>query len=398
MRTVILSKPYHRIFEDAARAFAAEEGEDTLCFGAQDWSVEEIKAQKDLAKGKLIAFQSEPLYAGNMPFRNGEYAEKLKLFDEIWDYSEHNVDFLKQHGVTNVKYKPLLPSEALRDNPLEKDIDIFHFGSLSRHRTAYLNAVIAEGFNVYDLLSEHKKMLYGEELHQLIRRSKVVLGLHSYPQSPQQECFRYQYPLSNDIKVLAEKSLSNPLNIEEFADTSEMNQKLGEMVSSRPVSHDEVLERYIFASSESYLAEAKMYCQNAEWSDRLSYAVTYMNADLDIANEIKSIGIRDNDVRAIENKVFDDLLRVSLDLIHNQKALDKRDASFLSGKMRETYRKLQKTSVKKALLATGGKLMPRLRCLLLLHGWALMNLSLRVATVFRKEKKLIRYIFNPVYP
>ena len=397
MKTVILSKSYHRIFEDAARAFATEEGEDTLCFGTQDWSVDEIKTQKDLAKGKLIAYQAELLYAGNMPFRNSDYMEKLKLFDEIWDYSEHNVDFLQQHGVTHVKYKPLLPSEALRDIPLEKDIDVFHFGTWSRHRTECLNAAMAAGFKVYDLLFEHKKMLYGDELHQLIRRSKVVLGLHSYPQSPQQECFRYQYPLSNDISVLAEKSLSNPLNIEEFANIGEMIEKLRQMVSPLPISHEEVLERYIFAQYGSYLDEAKMYCQSAEWSDRLSYAVTYLNSDLDIANEMKSIGKREDDVKAIENKVFDDLLRIALVLMRNRKALDKRVISSISKESKKAYRKLQKTSVKKALLSTGGKLMPRLRCMMLLHGWSLMNLSLRMATVLGKEKKWIRFISNPVY-
>lgn len=395
MKTVVLPIPIHGIFEDAAKSFAANPCDDTLCFGVQDWTLEQIKEQRCLAKGKLIAYQSELLYAGNMPFRNGEYAEKLKLFDEIWDYSEHNVNFLQQHRVTTVKYKPLLPSEALRDIPLEKDIDIFHFGSWSRHRTEYLNAAIAEGFNVYDLLFEHKKMLYGEKLHQLIRKSKVVLGLHSYPQSPQQECFRYQYPLSNDIKVLAEKSLSNPLNIDEFTDIGEMVEKLRQTVPPEPITHDAILDRFIFAQYASYLEEAEKNCLSDEWSDRLSYAVSYMNSDLDVANEMKHFGKRGDDVKTIEFKVFDDLLRISLALMRNRKGLDKRDFSSISQGSKRAYRGLQKTSVKKALLSTGGNLMPRLRCMLLLHGWSLMNLSLKTAVVFHKDKKFIRYISNP---
>lgn len=396
MNTVILPKPYHRIFEDAARAFAAEKGEDTLCFGVQDWTIEEIKEQRQLTKGKLIAYQSELLYAGNMPFRNGGYAEKLKLFDEIWDYSNHNADFLKQHGVDNVKYKPLLPSEALREAPMEKDIDVFHYGSWSRHRADCLNAAISEGFDVFDLIFEKKRMLYGEELHQLIRRSKVVLGLHSYPQSPQQESFRYQYPLSNGITILAEKSLSNPLDLEEFADVQEMIAKLKQMVTPKPISPEEVLERHIFAQYASYLEEAEKYCQSNELSDKLAYSVTYMNADLDVSNAIKGLGKRSDDVEIIECKAFDDLQRVAMMLIGNRKALGQKCISSISTDSKRAYGKLSKTAVKKRLLSTGGKLMPRLRCLLLLHGWSLMKLTLKTAVVLHKEKKLIRYVSNPV--
>ena len=397
MKTVILPKPYHQIFEDAARAFAAEGGEDTLCFGVQDWTVEEIKAQKNLAKGKIIAYQSELLYAGNMPFRNNEYAEKLKLFDEIWDYSKHNADFLQLHGVANVRYKPLMPSEALKDAPLEKDIDVFHYGSWSRHRAECLNVAIAEGFRVYDLIFKHHKMLYGEELHQLIRRSKVVLGLHSFPQSPQQESFRYQYPLSNGIKVLAEKSLSNPLDLEEFSDAKEMVEKLKLMVTPAPLTNDEVLENHIFAQHPSYLEEAEKCCQSEKLSDRLVYAVTYMNTDLDVANALKQIDKRDDDVKTIECKAFDDLIRIAMALIRNRKTIGRQELSSISEGARRAYRKLQKDTVKKRLLSTGGKLMPRLRCMLLLHSWSLMRLSLKTAVDHKKDKKLIRYISNPSY-
>ena len=393
MKTVVLPKPYHQIFEDAAKAFDAEDGEDTLCFGVQDWTVAEIQFQRNLAPGRLIAYQSEPLFDGNLPFRNVGYIEKLKLFDEVWEYSVHNLDYLRQHGVANVIYKTLLPSEALRETPLEKDIDIFHFGSLSRHRTEMLNVAISKGFRVYDLISEHHKMLYGEELHQLIRRSKVVLGLHFYPESPLQECFRYQYPLSNDVMVLAEKSLSNPLGLEEFADADEMVAKLKRLINPNPITRDQVLEQYVFAQYDSYIEEAKKCCQSEELSVWLAYVAKYMNADLEKANEMKRLAKRSKDVKAIELKVFDDLMRVSLLLIRQRNALGKQASSF-SSEFGRIYRKLQKHSVKEVLLSTGGKTMPRLRCLLLLHGWGLMKLSLRLSVALHRDKKFIRYCSN----
>lgn len=391
MKTVILPKPHHEIFEDAAKSFAAEPGEDTLCFGVIDWSFEQIQEQRNLAKGKFIAYQTEQIHAYLMLSKNYDYVARLRLFDEVWDYSECNLEHLTQLQLPCVRYKPLLPSPVLKDTPQEKDIDILHYGTWSRHRTAYLNCAVKQGFSVYDVLREKKKMLYGDELHQLILRSKVVLGLHSYPQFSIQEGFRYQYPLSNDIKVLAEKSLSNPLNLEEFADADEMVEKLGQWVTPVPIAHDEFVEKFIFAQHSSYLEEAENYCQSEELSDRLAYVAKYMNSDLEMANEMRRLAKRSEDVKAVELKVFDDLMRVSLLLIRQRNALGKQASSF-SCEFGRIYHKLQKNSVKNVLLSTGGKAMPRLRCLLLLHGWSLMKMSLRMSMLIHKDQKLIRFV------
>lgn len=391
MKTVILPKPHHEIFEDAAKSFAAELGGDTLCFGVIDWTFEQIQEQRALVKGKFIAYQTEQIHAYLMLSKNYDYVAKLKLFDEVWDYSECNLEHLTRLQLPCVRYKPLLPTPVLKNTPQEKDIDVLHYGTWSRHRTEYLNCAVKHGFSVYDVLRETKKMLYGDELHQLILRSKVVLGLHSYPQFSIQEGFRYQYPLSNDIKVLAEKSLSNPLNLEEFADADDMVEKLGQWVTPVPIANDEFVEKYIFAQHSSYLEEAESYCQSEELSVRLAYVAKYMNEDLEMANEMKRLAKRSEDVKTIELKVFDDLRQVSLLLIRQRNALGKQASSF-SSEFARIYRKLQKHSVKEVLLSTGGKMMPKLRCLLLLHGWSLMKLSLRISMTIHKEQKLIRFV------
>lgn len=388
MKTVILPIPTHRIFEDAARFFAQELCDDTLCFGVQDWSLEQIQEQRSLAQRRLIAYQSEIMYGGRMPFCSEPYMEKLRLFDEVWDTTEFNLEYLQNQGVV-VKHKPLLPSAVFRDNPKEKDIDILHYGSFSFHRAEMFDKAIAAGFNIYDVLTNHHQPLFGEDLHQLILRSKVVLGFHSFLQGPIQESFRYQYPLSNDIRILAEKSLSNPLNVEEFDGTEEMVEKLKKYAVPHPVSQEEVFERYVFAQYSSCLVEAKRNYLNESLSDQLSHLLTRTSEDLSAANYLKQVGKRSEEVKAVECRVFDDLLRITQTMIRHRKDLSAQETRSLTEKLRRIYRNLQKKSVKKALLATGGKVMPRIRCALLLHGWPLFLVSLKIAVALHRDNKLI---------
>ena len=274
MKTIILDKPSHQIFEDAARVFASCDKEGVLCFGVHDWSIGDLEqVRKDTQGEKLIAFQSEVLGVKS-PTYDSSYFEMLKCFDEVWDYSEHNLSGLQNNGVKNFGYHPVEKSEVLKDVPCEeKDIDVLHFGMLNHHRVEYLNYAINKGFRIKDLLITFGDDIYGERLHGIIRRSRVILGLHSFMEKPIQESFRYQYPLSNGIPVLAEKSISNPMGLDEFSSKEEMVEKLMEYVA--PIKMELPLDKKVSVIMPVFNA--------ARWFDKAIQSVvaqTYPNWEL----------------------------------------------------------------------------------------------------------------------
>ncbi|MDR0830147.1 MAG: glycosyltransferase [Prevotellaceae bacterium] len=228
MQTIILNKPAHECFSDLAKTVGKIDGNDTVCFGVQDWNTEEIQQVLSEISGKKICYQLEVL-DGKTYYSNSDYVYKLKMFDEVWDYSLHNFDFLEQNGIKPI-YKQVAPSESFKEDELEKEIDVLHFGFLNKHRIEYLNFALENDIEIFDITTEFKRDVWSTEIHELIRKSRIVLGLHSFPETPIQEAVRYQYPLSNNIKVLAEKSLSNPLNLPEFSSKKEMAEKLKELL------------------------------------------------------------------------------------------------------------------------------------------------------------------------
>lgn len=387
MRTIIQPKPYHQIFEDAAKSFATEPGDDVLCFGIQDWSTDEIVEQKKTTKNKLIAYQSELLNASNSPYRSDEYISKLKQFDEIWDYSEHNLVFLHQIGLANVIYKPLLPNNILIDPPVEKDIDILHFGLWTRHRTDILNSLLEMGYKIYDVLREQGECVFGNNMHQLILRSKVVLGIHSYPQSPIQESFRYQYPISNGIPVLAEKSLSNPLHLSEFSNIDELTCHLKKLGINYHPDPSYYLQQCFFPYYNSYKEEPSISMAAGSIKDEINSILCQMKKDTLLIRKLLNVQIRLADVRTVSIRIFDALMWL---LVKLKKAVDmeKQDERMFLTQMRSIYGKLCRPIVRKQLVSSGGRIMPNLRCLLLLNGWTLFKWSIVMSIKLHKDDKL----------
>lgn len=119
---------------------------------------------------------------------------------EIWDYSQSNIDVLKQHGVNNTKlFKIGYQKELDRlDKGREKDIDLLFYGSVNLRRGFLIDELRAGGLNVKLLFD-----VYGAERDEWISRSKAVMNVH-FHETEIFEIVRVSYLLTNGIPVIAE--------------------------------------------------------------------------------------------------------------------------------------------------------------------------------------------------
>ena len=149
-----------------------------------------------------IIFNAEQLAAVKTPkYFLQNYIQLRQM--TVWDYSQANLEVLKQLGIKNAVLCPLgyIPSmttiKALP--PQDEDIDVLHYGSVgSSPRKAILDALEEAGLHVVRLMG-----VYGEERDAFIARSKVVLNTHFYPNAVF-EIFRVSHLLANKRCVVTE--------------------------------------------------------------------------------------------------------------------------------------------------------------------------------------------------
>lgn len=139
-----------------------------------------------------------------MDERNRDLRARLATLSEnaeIWDYSQRNIDILRESGFTApIRHVPIgYAPEMSRIKPAEEqDIDVLFYGSVNPRRAAVLEALRQAGLNV-----PHVFGVYGEERDRLIARAKVVLNMHFY-ESSIFEMVRVSYLLANRKAVVAE--------------------------------------------------------------------------------------------------------------------------------------------------------------------------------------------------
>lgn len=108
-----------------------------------------------------------------------EHHLELLKSREVWDYSRQNLNRFKAHGI-DAKLLPIGYSPTYEfDTDCDKDIDIFFIGSINERRKHILSSLIDRGLHVCVPYN-----LFGDELKQLQRRSKVFLNMHYYEDSP----------------------------------------------------------------------------------------------------------------------------------------------------------------------------------------------------------------------
>ena len=159
---------------------------------------------------KFIAVQSEQTTS---KWFTPAYVEALKKAQFVWDFSPQNVSRCIGLGIANVCWVPVrVPMDVFVLNTksfnlhfgsqCNKDIDVLFYGSDSRRRR-----------EMYRLLSSIPRCrlvfryynLFDEERENLLRRAKIVLNLHYWPDGAL-EVHRVEYACSRGKCVISEPS------------------------------------------------------------------------------------------------------------------------------------------------------------------------------------------------
>jgi len=159
---------------------------------------------------KIIIYQLEQLRKDNVTWVNKRCYNILKTADEIWDYDEGNIKWMRKNYKLNAKLKPLVYTESLKILPpideTNNDIDILIYGYLNERRARLIMSLhhkAATKYKIFDLYG-----IWGKDLDEYVSRSKIILNVHGHKES-QQEQVRMYYPAINGRCVLSEDS---PIN------------------------------------------------------------------------------------------------------------------------------------------------------------------------------------------
>ncbi|MDP3521536.1 MAG: hypothetical protein Q8S02_13030 [Hydrogenophaga sp.] len=118
----------------------------------------------------------------------------------VWDYSERNIEFLREQGARRVAHLRLgfQPQLARIPAAAHEDIDVLFYGSVGPRRAKVIDALKARGLRVAVVFG-----VYGAERDALIARSRLVLNLHHY-ESKILEVVRIFYLMTNAKAVVCE--------------------------------------------------------------------------------------------------------------------------------------------------------------------------------------------------
>lgn len=158
---------------------------------------------------KIIVYNMEQLYRGSY-WVNESTMHWYLTADEVWDYDTENILFFNQHGI-KASYHPMEYNDALLYNmpPVEKDIDVLFYGSLTDRRMKILQNWIS--MSMYHATTIMATGIKEDKLIDFIRRSKIILNLHAFQGLARQEQVRMFVPVINGACVVSEMS-----NVNEF--------------------------------------------------------------------------------------------------------------------------------------------------------------------------------------
>lgn len=146
-----------------------------------------------------IIYNLDPLYHGGA-------LDNIGFFDilrthKVVDYQKKNVELMRSIGI-EAWHLPYGYHEKLErvDQTVDKDIDVLFFGGVNNRRIKILKELEKSGLN-------HKIITYGcygDELDEVVARSKIVLNFH-YQDAHPLEVVRINYLLANKKFVITER-------------------------------------------------------------------------------------------------------------------------------------------------------------------------------------------------
>lgn len=204
------------VFVDTLQSLMNEykdDTENTLCIlGAIDLCVQPEYYKIMEGYDKVIVFNQEPYFATLVQDRKTNYLELLKKADEIWDYDEDNMKLWNVHGIYPTLHilKPYKRWDLYA--PVEKDIDVLMYGTMSDRRKNICNH-LKQKYNVVTI--DYK--IYGDMLDEYILRSKILLNAHVWNEnySIYQEQARMIRWIGAPCQIISEKSAHNYLGVPE---------------------------------------------------------------------------------------------------------------------------------------------------------------------------------------
>lgn len=157
---------------------------------------------------KFIAYNTE-----SMLLRPDIAQSILNKAIQIWDYSQTNIQWYKQHGISNsawvpMAYSPIYEKRFAQNVPdinVIKDIDFLFYGIPTPRRQELIGAFRSQGMNVV-WLGENGSYNYGNIRDQLIARAKVVISVcKDEPSKLQSNDFsRLSYLIANRAFIVSE--------------------------------------------------------------------------------------------------------------------------------------------------------------------------------------------------
>lgn len=137
-----------------------------------------------------ISYQTEQI--GTHWF-NDRYYDRLSKSIAVWEYNEVNLPAY-QHLNSNISI--VTPGVQLQPK-VNKDIELLFYGDLSPRRL--------EAIKLIPSMQVVKKLL-GPPMRDVLNRTKTVVNIHYYDQSPL-EIFRVNEALSHNCNVVSEHSM-----------------------------------------------------------------------------------------------------------------------------------------------------------------------------------------------
>ena len=159
---------------------------------------------KDLPKNKYFLYQMEQINQNQEPYQNIDIImNSIKNSYCTFDYSSTNISLYPDDIRDKIKLLTPFIGEV-KEYSEEKTIDILFIGALNERRIKILDEIKRYSrVNNLDYKIEIVDNVFEDELDRLIKKSKIVINLHYYPNAIL-ELFRIHDVLPYDCKILSE--------------------------------------------------------------------------------------------------------------------------------------------------------------------------------------------------